>query len=372
MFSILTKRNLLSTIIAVLIPFAAYADGTDAETRMRDLEKQLQVLSQELAAMQQQMANAKEDKVKEKGKSQGSPVYAAFKDGLVFEDGSGNWKLQLNGRVQADYRTYDPDEWKNDTFSIRRARFGGTFSFLKDFAVRVEGEYANDNTGAKGTTALTYGYLDFTRWQGAKIRVGQFKPFFGLERSQSTNFTDFTELSLATNNGAIFTSTYDRGVMLFGDPLPWLNYNVYVVNGSGQNNDDVRDSKDIGGRINANFASLAGIKDTVLHAGVSVSNGSIGFSTAAGTSISQSTEGMGVQFFNVANISSTGAGATLVPSRFTSDRSRLGLETALAYGPVKLQAEYIDANFEGRRGPPPVPSVLIMTSKSGMWILTGW
>lgn len=91
MFSILTKRNLLSTIIAVLIPFAAYADGTDAETRMRDLEKQLQVLSQELAAMQQQMANAKEDKVKEKGKSQDTPVYAAFKDGITFEDGSGNW-----------------------------------------------------------------------------------------------------------------------------------------------------------------------------------------------------------------------------------------------------------------------------------------
>ena len=126
-------------------------------------------------------------------------------------------------------------------------RFGGTFSFLKDFAVRVEGEYANEAIGSKATTAMTYGYLDYTRWKGAKIRAGQFKPFFGLERSYSTNFIDFAELSLATNNGAIFTSTYDRGVMVFGDPLPWLNYNAYLVNGSGQNNDDVNDSKDFGG-----------------------------------------------------------------------------------------------------------------------------
>ncbi len=340
MLPISSKQKLLSTIVTLLIPFSAYADGVDAETRMRELEKQLQVLSQELAAMQQQMANDKEEKVKEKGKSQGAPVYAAFKDGITFEDGSGNWKLQLNGRVQADYRTYDPDEWKNDTFSVRRARLGGTFTFLKDFALRIEGEYANDNTGAKGTTNMTYGHLDYLRWSGAKIRAGQFKPFFGLERSASSNFVDFTELSLAGNNGSIFTSTFDRGVMLFGDPLPWLNYSVYVVNGSGQNNDDVRDGKDIGGRLNANFASLAGITDTVLHAGFSASNGSIGFSTAAGNGISQVTEANGTQFFNV-----TGLGIDS-----TTDRSRWGVETALAYGPVKLQAEYIDANFEGRQG----------------------
>ncbi|HLD10434.1 MAG TPA: porin [Methylophilaceae bacterium] len=356
-----SKRNLLILIYAMLFPALASADGADAETRMRDLEKQLQVLSQELAAMQQQMANTKEDKVKEKGKSQGSPVYAAFKDGLVFEDGSGNWKLQLNGRVQADYRTYDPDEWKNDTFSIRRARFGGTFSFLKDFAVRIEGEYANDNTGTKGTTAMTYGYLDYSRWKGAKIRAGQFKPFFGLERSASTNFIDFTELSLATNNGSIFTSTYDRGVMLFGDPLPWLNYNVYVVNGSGQNNDDVRDSKDIGGRINANFASLVDIKNTVLHAGVSVSNGSIGFSTATGSGINQATEGSGAQFFSV-----TGLGVNS-----TTDRSRWGIETALTYGPVKLQAEYIDANFEGRKAGATFDNDIKAWYADLNWLITG-
>ncbi len=360
------KSTLLSLTIAVTFPLlASAADNAELEARIQQLEKiiqtmqqqhaeqgkQVEVLTNEVVGVENQVSQAKIAKTEEKGSSKGSPIYGSFKDGLAFEDGTGNWKLQLNARIQADYRTFEPDDWKNDTFSIRRARLGGTFTFLKDFALRVEGEYANDNTGTKGTTALTYGYLDFNRWSAAKIRVGQFKPFFGLERPQSTNFTDFTELSLATNNGAMYTSTYDRGVMVFGDPLSWVNYNVYVVNGTGQNNDAVKDSKDVGLRVNANLANFIENKDVVLHVGTSASSGSIGLSTATGNSIAQSTEANGVQFFNVANISSTTTGTTVNPSKFISHRDRFGLETSLAYGPVKFQAEYIDTNLEGKRGP---------------------
>ena len=336
---------------AFLLPIASSAAELDAETRLKQLElmvqqmqqqraeqdKQIELLTKELVGIENQVSQSKIVKGEEKGKSQGSPVYGAFKDGLVFDDGTGNWKLQITGRIQADYRNFDESDWKTDTFSIRRARFGGTFTFLKDFAVRVEGEYANDNTGARGTTALTYGYLDFNRWPAAKIRAGQFKPFFGLERPQSTNFTDFTELSLATNNGAIFNSTYDRGVMVFGDPLTWLNYNVFVINGTGQNNDEfVDNSKDIGGRVNANLASLADIKNAVIHVGASASKGTVSYANTTATSISQVTEGNGAQFFNVAGLQNKDA-----------DRDRWGVETALSYGPVKFQSEYIRTSLDG-------------------------
>ena len=365
----LASSALAAAVIAAW-PLAAVAD-TDTEARIRQLEqrvqemqqqraqqdKQIDVLTRELATIRQQVTQARTTKTEASAKTEpnieseaqaepgatagqagqerrsGSPVYASFKDGLVFDDGSGNWKLQINGRVQADYRGYDPSEWRDDGFTVRRARFGGTFSFLKDFAVRVEGEYANDNTGARSTTAMTYAYLDYAHWKAAKLRVGQFKPFFGLERTYSSNFTDFIELSLATNNGSIFNSTYDRGVMVHGDPLPWINYNAYVVNGSGQNNDDKNDGKDLGGRINANFAQLAGIQDSVIHAGASASKGDVGK-----TSLTQVTDANGVQFFNVSGLDER------------ADRTRWGLESALAHGPVKLQAEYIHANFEGVKG----------------------
>jgi phosphate-selective porin OprO/OprP len=345
--------SVIAVAISATFSLKGYAQD-DAESRIKELEnkvqqliqqrveqdKQIDILTKELVGIGNQVSQAKIAKSEEKGASKGNPIYGGFKDGLTFEDGTGNWKLQLNGRVQADYRQFSPDDWKSDTFSIRRARLGGTFSFLKDFAVRVEGEYANTNDGSKGTTTLTYGYLDFTRWSGAKVRAGQFKPFFGLERVQSTNFTDFSELSLATNNGSIFNSTYDRGLMVYGDPLPWLNYNAYVVNGTGQNNDDVKDSKDIGIRLNANFAKFTENKNLVLHAGTSVSKGSIDFSSST-KSIKQVTEGNGVEFFNVGSIINTTS---------TTDRSRFGVESAVAYGPVKLQAEYIKANLEGRQG----------------------
>lgn len=353
------KRRLIATAVATAISGQVFA-ADDPAARIAELEKQMQALSAELIAVQQQLAQNKDQKVAEKGKSTGTPVYAAFKNGLVFEDSSGNWKLQINGRVQADYRTYEPSEWKDNTFSIRRARFGGTFSFLKDFAVRVEGEYANDATGARGTTAMTYGYLDFNRWKGAKIRAGQFKPFFGLERSHSTNFVDFTELSLATNNGTIFNSTYDRGVMVYGDPLPWLNYNVYAVNGTGQNNDDVNDAKDVGGRINANFANLAEIKNAVIHVGVSASKGSIAYNSTTATGMSQATEASGATFFQVAGLQTTRA-----------DKERWGLETALAYGPVKLQAEYIDANFDSRKGTTLYDNDIKVWYADLNWLVTG-
>ena len=146
------SKSLIVFAITTAFPITLYAQD-DAESRIRELEnkvqqliqqraeqdKQIDILTKELVGIGNQVNQSKIAKSEEKGSSKGNPIYGGFKDGLTFEDGTGNWKLQLNGRVQADYRNFSPDDWKADTFSIRRARLGGTFSFLKDFAVRVEG-----------------------------------------------------------------------------------------------------------------------------------------------------------------------------------------------------------------------------------------
>jgi len=379
------KRSTISFMVASLFSTLApalMAAEVDPETRIRQLEqmmqqmqqqraeqdKQIEMLTKELVGIENQISQSKIAKAEEKGKSEGSPVYAAFKDGLVFDDGSGNWKLQINGRVQADYRDYADSDWRTDTFNIRRARFGGTFTFLKDYAVRIEGEYANATDGSRGTTALTYGYLDINWWKQARIRMGQFKPFFGLERAYGTNFTDFTELSVATNNGASFNSTYDRGVMVFGDPLSWMNYNAYVINGTGQNNDELNNSastkvdntKDVGLRVNANLAKLMNIENAVIHVGASYSDGSVAYSSTSVTGISQSTEANGVSFFNVTGLQNADA-----------DRRRQGYETALAYGSVKIQSEYISTNYKGDRSGQHYDNDINAWYVNVNWMLTG-
>jgi phosphate-selective porin OprO/OprP len=313
-------------------------------------DKQIDILTKELSGIENQITQSKTAKVEEKGKSKGNPVYGSFKNGLVLEDGSGNWALQMNGRIQADYRNYDPGQWHNDNFTIRRARLGATFNFLQDYTLRVEGEYSNTNDGAKGTTALTYGYLEYNHFAGARVRIGQFKPIFGLERAESTNFTDFQELSMATATGASFNSTYDRGIMLFGAPVKGTYYNLSYVNGSGQNNDSLKDSKDVVGRVTANVADWAGWSNAVVHVGISGSRGSVEPSTATGTTaLSNYTEANGVTS-NTAGTTNDVATKFFSTATFNAtrlDKSRVGLEAALAYGPVKLQSEYIDTNFSG-------------------------
>lgn len=94
---------------------------------------------------------------------------------------------------------------------------------------RIEGEYS------AASTALTYGYFDINTFKQAQIHLGQFKPFYGLERSMSTNFTDFQERSMAD---ALLGSTYDRGIMVHGTPVKGMYYNAAWINGNNADETD--------------------------------------------------------------------------------------------------------------------------------------
>ncbi|TSA50396.1 MAG: porin [Nitrosomonadales bacterium] len=346
------------------MPVLSLADNeSDPNARMQQLEKmmqqmqqqraeqdqQLQALSKELMAVQEQLAQAKEGKMAEKGKSTGSPVYAAFKDGVTFEDASGNWQLAINGRIQADYRAFSPDVSAADTFSLRRARLGGTMTFYKDFVARVEGEYSG------GSTSLTYGYIDINKYKQARLRIGQFKPFYGLERSMSTNFTDFQERSMADS---LLGSTYDRGVMVHGAPVAGVYYSLAYFNGTGTSdeNNAKNDGKDYAVRLAGNLAEMAEWKNSVVHLGGWWASGNQGSRRQANVIPTGQTEGRGLQFFSTTCSGGTtgacpGATATTAATanafQDNADRTRGGGELALAYGPVKLQGEYIHTGFEG-------------------------
>lgn len=375
------KARFVALVLAAFAP-GVYADD-DSVARIKQLEtmmqqmleqraeqdKNLQVMAEELKAMQQQMANGKEDRVKEKGKSTGQPVYAAFKDGVTFEDGSGNWQMAINGRIQADARQFNPDTTAADTFSLRRARLGGTLTMYKDFQVRVEGEYAG------GSTALTYGYLDINKYKQAKIRIGQFKPFYGLERSMSTNFTDFQERSLADS---LLGGTYDRGVMIHGTPFKGTYYSLAYINGTGggDENNAKNDNKDVTLRLTGNLAEMAEWNNAVVHVGGFYGHGLQGSYRLANFIPAGQTEARGVPFFStscsgtVAGACPTATGTGLPTANAFKDnvtRDRFGLETALAYGPVKFQGEYIQDSFDG----PGYSRDISAWYSSVMWNVTG-
>jgi phosphate-selective porin OprO and OprP len=311
-------------VLLTLLNGNVYANESTDE-RITKLQQMLQEQQWQMEAMMDELKSLQSAR----GEAKGNPVYAEFKNGVSLGDSSGDWGLTINGRVQADARAFNPDETAADTFSVRRARLGATMTFYDDYSARVEGEYSGSST------TLTYAYFDINKFKQAKIRMGQFKPFYGLERSMSTNFTDFQERSLAD---ALLGSTYDRGVMVHGTPTKGMYYSLAYINGNNSDESNVtNDEKDATGRLTVNVAELLDWKDSVMHLGGFYAKGK----QENGSAIPVvQTEARGYKLFET-----TGASA----NKFTDnvDRTRSGMELALAKGPVKLQSEYIKAKFEG-------------------------
>jgi phosphate-selective porin OprO and OprP len=316
--------------LALLVGTANAEETTDERiTKLQQMLKAQQKQMQEQQWQLQAMADELKTLQGVKGDAKGSPVYAEFKDGVSFGDPSGDWKLSINGRVQADARAFNPDETAADTFSVRRARLGATMTFYQDYSARVEGEYAGSSA------SLTYAYFDINKYKQAQIRMGQFKPFYGLERSTSSNFTDFQERSLAD---AILGSTYDRGLMVHGIPVKGLYYNLAYINGNNSDESNATyDEKDAMGRLTTNVAEFANWKDAVVHLGGFYANGK----QESGSTIPViQTEARGYKLFET-------AASTANKFNDKIDRTRSGVELALAKGPVKVQSEYIRAHFDG-------------------------
>jgi len=279
-----------------------------------------------------------------------SAVSAKFKDGLSFESGDGKFKAQINGRIHTDFRTFDYNEGKNnatlatgnsianvtngsvaDSFEVRRARLGFKAAF-KDY---YEGEVVADLTDT-GATIIDVASLNVAWWKQAQFKMGIFKMPMNLEELTSSNNIDFMERSFV--NG--LAPGKEVGAMLHGTPFTGTTYALAFSNGNGKTREtDMReDGKDIIGRVTANFAEIMGNKDMVMHTGASFSQGDQLLSTTA-TAVgfgSARTEGRGATFM-------TGPSVTGVTNT-NLDRSRVGLEGALAYGPFKAQAEWMKLN----------------------------
>lgn len=335
---------------SMMMGFGANAMADSTDDILNALIAKGVLTEEEGALLQKGRAGEKEAAEKKKESS----VSAKYKDGLSFESGDGKFKAQINGRVHTDYRIFDYSEGKNNTtpttattnsianstpnaladgFEVRRARLGFKAAF-KDY---YEGEVVADLTDSAST--IDVASLNIAWWKQAQFKMGIFKMPMNLEELTSSNNIDFMERSFV--NG--LAPGKEVGAMIHGSPFTGTTYALAFSNGNGKTREtDLReDSKDIIGRVTANFAEIMGNKDMVLHAGASFSKGDLFLSSAAsaigfGTA---RTEGRGATFMTGPSVT-TGA-----PNR-DIDRSRLGLEGAVAYGPFKVQAEWMQLNNE--------------------------
>lgn len=385
--------------LAVGLAFAPSAFAQDAEERIRQLEQQLNAVTQELRSLKDevrkangesrpvapeaaasapsaapapsaaearalrkdvdqlktQVAEVKEQATNNEKALDQTGVRAYLGNGLVFEDPRGRWRMNVSGRAQTDFRHFSPDASSADTFTLRRARIGVDATILKDYRVFVEEEFANQATGPAANNApiMTFAFADLNWFTpGLRFRVGQFKPFIGLDNTMLDLQTDFLERAFTQN---LFQNLiYDRGIMAFGQPIPGLVYSASVTNGTGQNADELQgnlreaesDGKEISTRLVGNFAQFFDIPDTVLHFGGSFKHGSNPNSKSNPyRAATVQTEARGITFFIPESFNATTGATNVSPI----DRSIFDIEWAVAHKWAKLQGDYAQVRYEGTK-----------------------
>ena len=287
-------------------------------------------------------------------------VKGSFRDGITFESSDKKYSLSIRGRTELDYRYFGGNDALNaNTFDLRRAYLSAEGKLYDNYEYRVRANYSTLNgptttvctavgvTSATdptprctstaavantSNTSLDEAWLNINWWKAAQFKFGQFKMPYSMEQMQTELYTDFQERSM----GDVISPGKERGIQVWGYPTDGLYYALAYSNGQGVNANDTNnivDGQDVFARGTVNFPELFGSKQFIAHMGTSYSNGKIPVASA----LTGRTEGRGIQFF--------------VPDAFIGndvDRTRYGVEGALAFGPVKFQTEFMRASFSGK------------------------
>lgn len=265
-------------------------------------------------------------------KKKETSVSGKSKNGISWETGDGKNSIAVAGRVQLDYRTFDTNVDANsiNDFDVRRAYFGVSGKIAEYYDYKVVANFAEaDKTTTGKSNQLDEAFFGINWWKEASFRFGQFKMPFSLEEQTSSRFIDFQERSLANK----IIPGKEIGAMVHGTPTKGVFYAAALSTGEGRSNIEAttNEGNEFIGRIGANFAEIMGNKDDVYHAAIGYTNGTN--SVAPVIEVNSEARSSAV----MPKITLTTAGR---------DRTRVGLEGAVAVGPVKLQAEYIRATYD--------------------------
>ena len=242
--------------------------------------------------------------------------------------------LKIGAWMQNDARIFMGTHPGNTQFLLRRARMDLRGAMARLFTFRLMGEFEGDN----GTNAanLKEGWVEYSQFPGFRVRLGQYKPPFGLENLSSDLWLDFMERAVGEN---FIRPEQELGLMLLGKLFKnRLEYGVSLSNGSGHNIIENNDAKDVAGRlaltpfapsskkwinqISLGVSSMYGKQNTTLDAA--------GPSTAAGT-----------RLFAFVNPT---AGNDVTVNDY---RLRLGGDLQWTVGPFSFKTEYAMQRLSG-------------------------
>jgi len=342
----------LSIVVALAAVIPAYAD--EYKDTLNILREKNVITQQEyeakLKAYEEREENKKfaEQRIDKDVSDSVKFRQARANDGSVTENGlglkskDGNNTAQFTGRVHMDYRHYTPDYGLGQTTDsyqnlaeVRRARFGVRGQFQKDFKYEVVGNFGNDVGASSSSTTMDVAWVNYAANPEMQFQFGLFKMPFSLEQLTSSNNIDFMERSLIGQVEGEFIPSKETGFMVHGVPKAGLTYAVAASRGRG-NKDAVNDGFDYIGRVTTNIAELTGSKEYIAHLGAAYSVGNIkgGVTPASGRTEARSQNA----FFTGTALSGN------------TERTRQGLEAAIAYKALKIQGEQFNFKYDPTTG----------------------
>jgi hypothetical protein len=134
-------------------------------------------------------------------------------------------------------------------FSTHRARLGVTGSITDRISINLIGGYTEP---PNNTPRLVNAFIDFDVHPLLQVRTGQFLVPFGLEGPQPIPLNPAIERSSAIRQLNTLGMFRDVGIQLSGSQSIF-NYAVALVNGTGANQTDQIDPKDVAGRVGVNL-----------------------------------------------------------------------------------------------------------------------
>jgi hypothetical protein len=308
-------RSLLCLLLAAVAVSPLYAQDDSVEARLRKLEAEVESLKQENAQLRRDL---------------GTEVVARQSD---VKD-AGHAPLVFGGLIQAQSEAGDRGDSRfsdaNTRAFLRRARVNVAGKFVEDFSFRLEMDLAGSLTNSSAFRAqMTDGYINWSRFDAANVRVGQFKTPYGFEQLYADPRLYTAERSLMSDR---LTPGRQIGVQLAGGALQdRFNYAAGLFNGSGTNQ-NFNDNDKVMAAARVSFAAFDG---RMLGKAAKLSVGANGFRTTD-TALAVASD------FGIDSTPATSARDNI----FTGRRRGMGFDAQAEMGRAEVWAEYLRDTFE--------------------------
>jgi len=336
-------RNLVLAFAAFIYLFsgASYADEiSNLKKTLKSMQKQMEAQARQMQEMQRKIEKLETKRAPGSGEKTGTTavsikeprdgdLHVYFKDGIRMETRDKNFKAKFGGRIQTDFAGMAETSEVKERFGklsspaeFRRLRIYASGSIFQNTVYKAQVDFAG---GSVGFRDVYLGLKDFPFLD--LVRVGQFTEPFSMEDMTCSNQITFLErslpyaLSLHRNTGIGFNSAHlDERLTLSSSAF--FNANDVAVPVSNALNFATRST---------GLPWYENKGEKLLHLGVAYCHRNSADKNK--TSFSYSSE---PEIHLVPDFVDTGN----FPGRYAN---LVGLETALVYGPLSVQGEFIQS-----------------------------